>query len=319
MSLEVKKTLGEVDDYMKSGRGPSQIFSPKPGSNRIRLLPAGFLPYSAHFLVDFLRKIEGYYEEEEGEKPIGGSVTCLSSYDKDCPVCELSGLYYKSPAESDKEKGRSLYRSARFVCCVIDRGDNGSEVPVKIWTCGVTVKNQLLALEKKYGDPADPETGYDLIINLSSDGNSRNNKYTVEPLVAFKKDGAQRTMSLVASPLTPEEKAFTIPEMSDYVPEPDEGQLEKLFGPLISEARQKLEELSGGVVTKPVLKAKPVVPASEAKSTVSAPEAKPAASEPPKTKAPRCFGTFDGDDLENCANCDHRDACAKATAEAPQP
>lgn len=110
------------------------------------------------------------------------------------PMAEVPAALF-----SDKEQ-------FAYVCNVIDRADG----KVKLFDVKKTVYNQILKFARNadYGNPAEEDKGYDIIINRERTGNQPQNvKYTCMP--------ARNN-----SPLTDEEKELTLYDLDSIIKRP---------------------------------------------------------------------------------------------------
>lgn len=156
---KIQKKLAEV--------GQGSYFKPKEGKNVIRILP----PWSKEGLW-YKEAVLHYGLEKDGKKR---GYSCLKQFDKDCPICDKREDLLKGDKE-EKAMSDDLRPRTKYYANILDYKTG----KVMIWgftpkTLGILLS---IANDEDYGDIADPDKGYDIVIERT--GTTRTDtKYSI--------------------------------------------------------------------------------------------------------------------------------------------
>lgn len=228
--------------------------------------------------------------EEVSSKPI-----CLDWLESErglCPICAgIRPLWDGN--DQDRDIARRYKAKPGFFWTCFPRDENydyGIEGagPV-IFNFGSMVSGQLPEIYKEFGDPADPETGFVIDIQVAKQNDF--NKYRLEVPKERVKTKTGYSYEFNFQPLTEEEMEVELPDLEVFLKRPTETDLKFYLGVFAGESMGKA---TSGSTSKPVDVKKEV--ASNSSKT---------------TSKPSCFADADVYDLEDsiCSVCDWKEEC----------
>jgi outer membrane biosynthesis protein TonB len=143
------------------------FFKPHKGTNLIRVLPAWNeegIPYkecALHYNV--------------GER----AYACPKQVGGECPICDFIDQLRKTGQADDLKLVKELNASKRIYWNVIDKENEAAGI--QIYACGRMVFKDILSImaDPDYEDIIDPQSGYDLKIEVSGEG--LKTEYSVRP------------------------------------------------------------------------------------------------------------------------------------------
>lgn len=151
--------------------GSSGFWSPKQGSNTIRILPEiGDMDY-------FFQEV-GRHNISKGKYAYCPSFT--SDSELDCPICEIVQELYSAGDKASRKLGSTLRVRKMFWMNIVVRDGDSVQGPF-IYTPGVTVFSSIAAFinDPDYGDIYDLIEGTD--ITVEREGTGFNTEYQVIP------------------------------------------------------------------------------------------------------------------------------------------
>ncbi|HRS26030.1 MAG TPA: hypothetical protein P5140_05755 [Methanofastidiosum sp.] len=307
----LRNTLDSLDDDLSVTGFSTNILQLKEGVNRIRLvMTKGYVKYRAHFIPPEVRG--------EDDTSVGGMVVCLKEFGCNCPICEYVTLLFQSTSELNQMRAKKLYARNRFRFLVIDREEKREGVsPMKILSCGSVIAEGIKECNKNYGDPADPERGYDLQIELKKVEGW--NKYKISPVMKLVMKDGKRTFEIVETPLTEAEKNYSFPSLEktlSYDVDVLEEDLLKLFGPKIQEITEVLSKEKTMIKEVSELDSELDVDLETGENGekdvnlfIDKQKQEVQVSGVKSETHPKCFGMYDPEDAENCLRCTFQKEC----------
>lgn len=163
----LKKLRQKIENTdMGGGQG---FFSPKQGSNTIRILP------EVKGMEFFFQTVGRHYFNKK-------SVYCpsfTSDGELECPICEIVSELYSDGSKSSKALASDIRVRKSYWMNIIDR-ENESVGPL-IFTPGVTIMGGITALigDPDWGDILDIDDGFDITIQRK--GTGMDTEYQVNP------------------------------------------------------------------------------------------------------------------------------------------
>lgn len=149
-------TVEDAESDEKELASAKKFWKPEEGTNTVRLLPP-------KIGQKMFMKVWQHFVELPGKK---FSVNCpRMMLNKSCPICSKADELKATGLAADRDAAYSLFARQRIFANVIDRDaeDKGPQT----WGFGKKIYEQLINLRKNPkigGDFANPEKGYDLIV-----------------------------------------------------------------------------------------------------------------------------------------------------------
>lgn len=186
-------------DKLESGKNVRRILPPK--GDREVFWSEGFMHYSLG---------------ADGKT----AVTCLSTFDKKCPICEYLESIQNSKNKDDQEMIKSCRKTKRIFIAVLNRDSQDEEEKPLVLGIGKSILKGITdcICDPDYGDITDFETGRDITITKS--GTGMQTSYTVLP----------KPKSIIASDsYSPEELDELIPDLDSLFVEKSPEELEAIL------------------------------------------------------------------------------------------
>jgi hypothetical protein len=263
----------------RAGARGGMGWKPKPGDNKVRILPVHSrfltdweavedlsLPYKIHFF-----RIEG--------RPVEVS-RCLEAFQKKCPACDTWRVHRKSTDVGLEQLARDIAPAEQFLFNILDL--NNLQAGIQQWASNWTCRDKIMAIAANaaWGNIIDPADGVDFVVNLipGSQARSGYNTYEVTPQ-------PQRTNVMAVLEAIPDwEEALN--ELETKIPPAKTA--EEIAGLLDEMSFPPLGGAAAAVAPRPATApAQPIVPANTPAADASA-TAAPAATTsapPPNTAA----------------------------------
>ena len=157
--------VGQAEETAKQGEGGG-TWKPKPGSNRIRILPTKRGLHPAPLVVTF-----GHYVEIPGKENGVGFVCPRKMKTGACPACTTVDELRATGNPADFKRAGAYLVKQRVYCNIIDRADE--DRGVQVYAFGKTVYEPLMAYRST--NPRDDmpfdsvKNGYDVIVTKTGE------------------------------------------------------------------------------------------------------------------------------------------------------
>ena len=193
----------------------------KPARNVLR--PVGMIESCrSHYIMDYVGQ-----SDDLPRVPV-----CTG--DTKCPICRVVKHLYSVGTEESKKRANRLRSSERNYWNVIPRWeyDWGDEEPqCKVLAFGITARRELADIVADYGNPGDPDDGFDIVYEVQKQ-TEYGNKYSFAPLKIRTRKGKRVVEEVVYNTLTEEESEYEIVDLSKFTTPPESDVLrmiEELF------------------------------------------------------------------------------------------
>lgn len=216
--MNVESFLEKLEKYTERDRSLSDFMNFEVGDNTIRLV--GEPVYTkVHYIGSVV---------SEGSPKMAVCSDFLLGERGTCPICKVVSSLYADGGDSEVKRARQLTSKERLYWACIDRSaqELGDDY-VRIATFTKTMREGLVDVMRKYGDPTHPEKGYDIIVRVKiGDGGFRS--YSILPHKEIEGDIER----IVRTPLTEEEVAQELPNLENFARLTDEVKqvVKQLFG-----------------------------------------------------------------------------------------
>jgi hypothetical protein len=177
----------------REGGGSKDFWNPKPGPNKIRILPNWTKDSTADFFYE-----TNYHKSLGPDKKKTCTCPKAEGYDY-CPICDKAKELFATKDEEDAAYAKEIYKKVKVFWNIVDMDayyevvkynkehpDKPKEQKgVQVMTTGSGVLDDVIGycLNPEYGDMTDPMKGRNITLVFTEKEKSRSgwNEYTVQP------------------------------------------------------------------------------------------------------------------------------------------